>query len=67
MVRDKQTEVMEESIRRLMEQSAEMIDDGEVELRTNCPIQMFVDPEQIKRLAALNIAMARIIESVSWN
>ena len=67
MVKDKQAVIIEESIRRLMEESLETLDGEEIELGMECPIQRIVGPEQMKRLAALNIAMSRIIKSVGSN
>lgn len=63
---DKREEIILESIRRFVQQSEEGVDDV-VAGMADCPMLKFIDPEEIKRLAALNIAMVRIIESTDNN
>ncbi len=67
MVKDIQTEVMMEAIRRLINETIDDIDDGRIDLVADCPILKAMDPEEVRRMAALNIAMVRIIKSVELN
>ncbi len=67
MVSDVQTEVMQESIRRLMAEEAEKIHNGDIDIVGDCPLLESMDNEHIVRLAALNFAMVRIIRSVEFN
>lgn len=67
MVKDLPTIIVTESIRRLVKQAREEIDSGEIEYEVIDPVQRFVDPEDMRDLAALNVAMSRIIKSVDLN
>lgn len=60
---DKHAMIVNESVRRMIDQCLEC-EEFKVEVD---PIQRLVDPEQMKRLAALNNVMGRIIMSVEWN
>lgn len=62
---DIQSEVVSESIRRLMNECLEEVDESR--LVKLDPVQMLVDPDLIRRLAALNMAMTRIINSIGTN
>ncbi len=68
MGRNKSTEVVNESIRRMIDECMEctecMEDLDEVKFD---PIQELVNPKEMKRLAALNNVMVRIIDSAQWN
>lgn len=65
MVKDKQSRIINESIRRLINS---IMDEGvEVETVSASPIPEYIDLEEMKRIAALNIAMMRIIRSVILN
>lgn len=62
---DVQTEIVNESLRRAVNR---VIDEGiDVEAYTVNPILRHFDPEELGRMAALGIAMTRIIESTQWN
>jgi len=65
MVKDKANEVILESIKRMVDECEECIDEAEP-VRFD-PIQRFVDPDDMKRLAALSSAMMRIISSTGRN
>ncbi len=65
MVNDKPTMIVNESIRRMMDECVESVDIQE-DTRF-CLMQMYINPEEIKRLAALNNVMMRIIQSVNLN
>ena len=56
--------IVNESIRRMIDECMEcpglIVDEVD-------PVQKLVDPEQMKRLAALNNVMGRIIRSAQWN
>ena len=62
---DKNTEVVNESIRRSMKQAMDEVD--ETQLSMDCPLRELVGAEEVKRLAALGVAMTRIIESTYSN
>ncbi len=62
---DTANEVVIASINREIE--LELKDLGDDELVSGCPIYEFIDNEYLRRLAALNIVMARIINSVELN
>ena len=65
MVKDKYSEIADESIKRMMSECIEcMRDSGNVELDL---AQRIIGPEKAKRLAAMNKVMVRIIRSAPWN
>ena len=66
-IHDVQSEIISESVRRLVRQVEEEIDNGIIKLPLDCPISERGGLEQMKRLLAMNIAMVRIIESVESN
>jgi len=59
------TEITNESIRRMMDECIECMEDRDEPVVD--PVQKLVDPEDMKRLAALNNVMGRIIRSAQWN
>ncbi len=68
MVIDKYTEIANESIRRMMDECIECMGaTDELDLIKIDPIRSLVDPELMKRLAAMNKVMTRIIRSAEWN
>lgn len=65
MVTDKSAMIVNESVRRMIDECVECMENSrEV---TFDPIQGLVGPDRMKRLAAMNNVMMRIIQSVSWN
>jgi len=67
MVIDIPAEIVNESVRRLMVEYMEHVEENDEVLPIYDPFQKLVDPEQMKKLAALNNAMSRIIRSVQLN
>lgn len=58
------TIIANESIRRQVEQ---VMDEIVVDALPDCPIWNMMSPEQVKRLMAINVVMARVIELSHWN
>ncbi len=65
MVADKYTEIANESIRRKMDEYFES-PDGQEEAKCD-PVQETVSPETMRRLAALNHVMHKIITTIHMN
>lgn len=64
MVRDFPTQIINESIRRQINQ---VMNELVVEELPGCPIWHIMDPEQAKRVIAIGVVMTRITQSARWN
>ncbi len=64
MVKDNAIAVINESIKRMIN---ECMEDPDLHYDVHCPPGVIIDPEELKRLAALCSTMRRIINSAMWN